>query len=85
MWSVESVKNALWSKGIKYGRYAIPNDTSNLAFFPSLPIRRSRGFYKADKQGKKEHRKCQKKGKGQHTLLPGIFTVFCQQGNFNFI
>ena len=53
---------------------------SPIAFFPALPVRRSRGVYKADKPGQKEHRKCHKKGKGQRTLLPGIFTVYCQHG-----
>lgn len=53
-----------------------------IAFFPGLPVQRARGLYLVDKQAQKEssQRKCKKLGKGHRTLLPGIFTIFCQHG-----
>ena len=59
----------------------LPVDTeedAELAYFPSLPKVRSRGFYQADKA--KVTKACNKYSSTHPSLLPGIFTLFCQHG-----
>ena len=48
----------------------------SLSYFPNLPQVRARRKYKADKCPKE--RICTKKGTGHPSLLPGIFTIFCE-------
>lgn len=50
----------------------------SLSYFPSLPQVRARRRYEADKNNKE--RICTKKGIGHPSLLPGIFTIFCEHG-----
>lgn len=50
----------------------------SLSFFPNLPRLRTRRTYEADK-GTKE-KICTKRGPGHPSLLPGMFTIFCQHG-----
>lgn len=49
-----------------------------LSFFPQLPSIRSRGTYTADRTN--TTKKICAKHHGHPTLLPGIFTSFCQHG-----
>ena len=59
-----------------------PNDVSNqLSYFPNYPKIRCRGYYNAD--NKRKGHVCTKKGFGHPSLLPGIFTIYCQHGEFN--
>lgn len=52
-----------------------------LAFFPNLPKIRNRGCFAADvSKSKKDAGSCNKKYTGHPTLLPGIFTIYCQHG-----
>ena len=56
-----------------------PTPSENaLAFFPQLKPLRARRRYTADKSSSKI---CTKKNSGHPSLLPGIFTLFCQHGN----
>lgn len=50
-----------------------------LSFFPQLPSIRSRGTYTADRTNTTK-KICAKHHHGHPTLLPGIFTLFCQHG-----
>lgn len=50
----------------------------SLSYFPSLPQVRARRRYEADKNTKE--RICTKRGTGHPSLLPGIFTIFCEHG-----
>lgn len=50
----------------------------SLSYFPNLPRVRVRRSYEADKNTKE--RICTKKSSGHPSLLPGIFTIFCQHG-----
>ncbi|XP_052683945.1 uncharacterized protein LOC128168947 [Crassostrea angulata] len=52
---------------------------SQTAFFPKLVPIRQRGRYTADK-GKFNAESCRKDSTRHPTLLPGIFTVFCEHG-----
>lgn len=52
-----------------------------LACFPSLPQLRDRGVFEADLLQKKQT-KCNKEFRGHPSLLPGIFTVFCEHGKY---
>lgn len=52
--------------------------TSNLSYFPGLPKHRDRGNYKQDQT--KTAGRCNKEYRGHPSLLPGVFTVFCQHG-----
>lgn len=52
---------------------------SELAYFPSLLQIRKRGCYTADKANQKE-KLCTKQSHGHPTLLPGIFTLYCEHG-----
>ena len=54
------------------------NDPSS--FFPSLPQVRHRGVYKADRLTNKDGKVCNKQSTRHPTLLPGIFTAFCEHG-----
>ena len=49
-----------------------------LSYFPLLAKCRKRGIYKADKEGKLVS--CTKKSSRHPTLLPGVFTLFCEHG-----
>ena len=50
----------------------------HLGFFPQLPSVRNRCNYVAD--GSKYTGSCNKYSHGHPSLLPGVFTVFCQHG-----
>ena len=50
----------------------------SLSYFPNLPRVRARKRYEADKSTKEKV--CTKRGSGHPSLLPGIFTIFCQHG-----
>ena len=50
----------------------------SLSYFPSLPQVRTRRRYEADK--KTREKICTKRGIGHPSLLPGIFTIFCEHG-----
>ena len=50
-----------------------------LSFFPQLPSIWSRGTYAADRTNTTP-KICTKRSTGHPTLLPGIFTLFCQHG-----
>ena len=50
----------------------------SLSFFPNLPRVRQRRRYGANKSMKEKV--CTKRGSGHPSLLPGIFTIFCQHG-----
>ena len=52
----------------------------HLGFFPQLPIRCSRGNYVADGKKQTDVGICNKNSHGHPSLLPGVFTVFCQHG-----
>lgn len=57
------------------------NGDSAMGFFPSMPECRGRGNYAIDKDTA-DDKCCNKDYKGHHrTLMPGIFTIFCQHGN----
>ena len=53
-------------------------ELDHLGFFPQLPFVRNRGYYVAD--GSKYTDGCNKYSHGHPSLLPGVFTVFCQHG-----
>ena len=53
--------------------------SDDLSYFPMLPVNHPRPTYAADKKSQKKN--CTKKGTRHPTLLPGVFTVFCQHGN----
>ncbi|XP_062571922.1 uncharacterized protein LOC134233886 [Saccostrea cucullata] len=55
------------------------DNAAQTAFFPTLEPIRQRGRYTADK-GKFNAESCRKDSTRHPTLLPGIFTVFCQHG-----
>ena len=58
--------------------FGTPSD--EIAFFPQLPIVRNRGSYAADKRSIKKV--CTKLRSGHPTLLPGVFTLFCEHGMY---
>lgn len=49
-----------------------------LAFYPNLPKKYQRGTFTMDKT--KSTQICSKRGTRHPSLLPGIFTVFCEHG-----
>ena len=52
-----------------------------LAYFPCLSTVRQRGSYSSDKANYKQKEKlCTKQSHGHPSLLPGIFTLYCQHG-----
>ncbi|MGH0164535.1 UNVERIFIED_CONTAM: hypothetical protein FKN15_047530 [Acipenser sinensis] len=57
-------------------------DSSDLSFFPLLPLIRDRGNYKADGERKLEESTqfCRKPTVRHPALIPGIFTLFCVHG-----
>ena len=55
------------------------SDIMDLAWFPHLPCVRERRVYEADRNNKSKGG-CNKLSAGHPTLLPGIFTSFCQRG-----
>jgi hypothetical protein len=53
----------------------------DLSFFPNLPKCRNRGLFAADTvKGGRKAEMCTKQYRGHPTLLPGIFTLYCQHG-----
>lgn len=54
------------------------NELQSLAYFPVLQRVRERRTYEADRFTKVNI--CTKKSTGHPTLLPGVFTLFCQHG-----
>ena len=68
-----------------------PSDLSNiavdsieenvLACVPNMPVLRGRGGnYLQDTIGEKRKDDCKKNHSGYHSLMDGIFTVYCQHG-----
>ena len=57
------------------------SDKYSLSFFPNLPVVRSRGHYQADR--KTSGQICNKKSSRHPSLLPGIFTLFCEHGTYD--
>lgn len=55
------------------------DSTSALAFFPHLPVRRLHGRYTSERASENAP-KCYKQSRGHPSLLPGIFTLFCEHG-----
>ena len=53
--------------------------TQTLSFFPSLKVCRKRKVYSADGSSSSQA-VCTKKNRGHPSLLPGIFTLYCQHG-----
>lgn len=51
--------------------------------FPTLPVVRARGFYRAD-QNRREGKTCRKHAPRHYALIPGLFTVLCPHGKFMF-
>ena len=56
------------------------SDFDELSFFPNLQQIRCRPAYAADRSTRSKI--CTKKGGRHPTLLPGVFTIFCQHGDF---
>ena len=56
------------------------NDNNDLAYFPKLPKVRDRGHYKTDKSISGPI--CTKRRSAHPSLLPGVFTLFCQHGRY---
>lgn len=54
-------------------------DTENISYFPTLEVVRGRGLYSSDKDITRA-RECTKMSRGHPSLLPGIFTLFCNHG-----
>ena len=54
-------------------------DDDDLAYFPQLPKVRHRGYYRTDKNTSGPV--CKKRRSAHPSLLPGVFTLFCQHGN----
>ena len=57
----------------------------DLAYYPALPRVRVRGAYQADKKASGHVRACRKRSSKHPSLLPGIFTIFCQHGMDNYV
>ena len=55
-------------------------ELQHLGFFPQLPLVRNRGSYVADGSKYSEFSLCNKYSHGHPSLLPGVFTLFCQHG-----
>lgn len=53
----------------------------DLAYYPAIPKVRLRGVYQADKKAGGHGRECTKRSSKHPSLLPGVFTIFCQHGN----
>ena len=71
-------KTELKADGSPFGT----STTQELSFFPSLGVCRQRQVYPAD--GRTQAAAvCTKKSHGHPSLLPGIFTIYCQHGEIN--
>ena len=57
----------------------------DLAYYPALPRVRIRGVYQADKKASGHGCVCRKRSSKHPSLLPGIFTIFCQHGNDDYM
>lgn len=55
-----------------------PVVADEMSYFPHLPKCRERRVYAADSAGKVST--CTKKSSRHPTLLPGVFTIFCEHG-----
>lgn len=55
--------------------------TQELSFFPALRVHRRRKAYPADGSSGSQA-VCTKKSQGHPSLLPGIFTLYCQHGKY---
>ena len=60
----------------------VPDNSEILSCFPSLPIIRERSAYVADALSRSKFFICTKKSSRHITLLPGIFSLYCEHGNF---
>ena len=66
---------------IEHEHTTVTVETDNIAYFPCLPILRNRGAYLTDNTS--TNKVCTKRRIGHPTLLPGIFTLFCDHGMCN--
>ena len=88
--SLQNLLMEVWNACIESMKSSIPHllcdakdKESEMGFFPSLPVKRSRGKFVMDRKPiKKEDGECKKKAAGHPSLLPGIFTIFCEHGMF---
>ncbi len=55
------------------------SDCTKLDYFPHWPALYTRGTYQADKNSKVQAEVCSKDIK-QNSLMPGLFTVYCEHG-----
>ena len=54
---------------------------SPYSFWPSLEQVRRQGWYTLDAEGESKYRQnCHKMSKGNQTLMPDVFTMFCEHG-----
>ena len=60
----------------------VPDNSEILSCFPSLPIVRERSAYVADALSRSKFFICTKKSSRHVSLLPGIFSLYCEHGNF---
>jgi hypothetical protein len=58
----------------------VPLTTDEMSYFPHLPKCRERRVYAADTAGKLLA--CTKRSSRHPTLLPGVFTLFCEHGEY---
>ena len=58
---------------------SLPPDIDEMEYFPSLPKLRARNIYLADRR-KGAQESCTKYSTRHPSLLPGVFTLFCQHG-----
>ena len=65
-------------KGCATTKNADVINDNNLAYFPQLPKVRHRGYYRTDKNTSGPV--CKQRS-AHPSLLPGVFTLFCQHGN----
>ena len=54
--------------------------TEHMAFYPQWPALHARGRYMKDRERSADRGDCCKKQQKQHSLLPGLFTVYCEHG-----
>lgn len=66
-------------KGCSTTKNADVIDNNDLSYFPKLPKVRNRGHYSTDKSTSGPV--CRKRRSAHPSLLPGVFTLFCQHGN----
>ncbi len=53
-----------------------------LTYFPNWPALCARGCYEQDMKNKTRNAVCKKESK-QSSLMPGLFTVYCEHGKFS--